>query len=335
MTCPSCGVARPGPDFACLACGAIAEAPARSQVHLELALGESDDIVLTTTVLERLVGGDSALVRKACERAQVDLVAQLSRAERERLFSLLANIGTRFRESKTFVDPEGSSLLFALDRGLVVRGLVLVGVAIALLSLGWTSLSILALPVAAVLVWGRVERVPDALSIATRAVDEQLGAAARGAWHEASILRGAIRSDGATKALTGTVGALFGAIEQIRGSNLHLIRADFRSLDHDAHALLRRSLRLAVAAERLEFAATQDAPTERKARFQAALGEIQAALAELERKLVALHASLGHLSSLEASAEQIAGVASRFAELQVAAETAIELSGLTRSELEA
>ena len=55
MTCPSCGVARPGPDFACLACGAAADAPARSQVHLELALGESDDIV---RALEDGVEGD-------------------------------------------------------------------------------------------------------------------------------------------------------------------------------------------------------------------------------------------------------------------------------------
>ena len=171
MTCPSCGVARPGPDFACLACGAAADAPARSQVHLELALGESDDIVLTTTVLERLVGGDSALVRRACERAQVHLVAQLSQAERERLFSLLANMGTRFRESKTFMDPEGSSLQLSVDRGLLARSLLLVCVAIALLSLGWTLLSCLALPVAAVTVWGKLERVPDALAIPTRAVD--------------------------------------------------------------------------------------------------------------------------------------------------------------------
>jgi hypothetical protein len=250
------------------------------------------------------------------------------------LFSLLANIGTRFRESKTFANPEASSLVFALNRGLLVRGVVVAGVAIALLSFGWTLLSCLAAPALAVMIWGHLERVPDALAIPTRAVDEQLGAAARGPWHDASILRAAIRSGSAAGALTGMVAALCGVIEQIRSGGLHLIRADFRSLDHDAHALLRRALRLAVAADRLELAA-QDAPAERKARFQVASREIQSALVELERKLVALHASLVHLSSLDASNEQIASVTSRLAELQITAETAIELSGLTRLELEA
>jgi hypothetical protein len=46
---------------------------------------------------------------------------------------------------------------------------------------------------------------------------------------------------------------------------------------------------------------------------------------------VSLHASLVQLSGLEASSEQLAGVTSRVAELQIAAETALELSGLTPS----
>lgn len=335
MTCPSCGTARPGGDFACLACGAAAVALARSRVHIELALGESDDIVLTTSVLERLVGGDSSLVRKACEQAQVSLVAELSQPEKERLFSLLANLGARFRESKTFVNPEASSLRFVLDRGAVVRGLVLVGIAVAMLSFGLTLMSYLAVPVAAVMIWGQVERVPDAVEIPTRAVDEQLGPAARSPWREAAILRDSMRSEAAVRALGGLVAALCRVIEQIRSGGLHLIRADFRSLDQDAHALLRRALRLAVAAERLELAGKQDAPPERKARLMAASREIHAALAELERKLVVLHTSLVQLSGLDASNEQLAAVTSRVAELQITAETALELSGLTRSELEA
>ncbi len=335
MTCPSCGVARPGDDFACLACGAAAQPLSRSGVHLELVPGDSDDILLTTTVLERLVGGDGSLVRKACEQAQVDLVAQLSQAEREYLFSLLANLGVRFRESKTFVDPQGSSLRFALDRGLVVRSVILVGLAATMLSFGLTLLACLAAPVAAVVIWSQLERIPDALEIPTRAVDEHLGGAARGPWREASILRGGIRSEAAAATLAGLVAALCGVIKQIRSGGLQLIRVDFRSLDQDAHALLRRALRLAVAADRLELASRQDVPTERKARLTVASREIHAALVEFERKLVALQASLVQLSGLEASSEQLAGVTSRVAELQVTAETALELSGLTRSELEA
>lgn len=335
MTCPSCGAARPGGDFACLACGAAAEPLSRSGVHLELLLGESDDIVLTTTVLERLIGGDGSLVRQVCERAQVDLVAQVSQAERERLFSLLANLGARFRESKIFVNPEEVSWRFAMDRGLVVRSVILAGVAVTMLSFGLTLLSYLAAPVAAVMIWGHLERIPNALEIPTREVDEHLGAADRGPWREASILRGAIRSEGAAAALAGLVAALCGVIEQIRSGGLHLIRADFSSLDHDAHALLRRALRLAVAADRLELAGRQDVPVERKARLTVASREIQSALVELERKLVALHASLVQLSGLEASSEQLAGVTSRVAELQVTVETALEISGLTRSEPEA
>ena len=50
---------------------------------------------------------------------------------------------------------------------------------------------------------------------------------------------------------------------------------------------------------------------------------------------MSLQASLVQLSELGASSEQLAGVTSRVAELQLAAETALELSGLTRSELEA
>jgi len=335
MTCATCGLARPGGDFACLACGAAAEPLPRSGVHLELVLGESDDIVLTTTVLERLVGGDSSLVHKACEQAQVHLVAQLSQTERERLFSLLANLGARFRESKTFVSPEQSSQRFEVDRGLVVRGVILVGVAAALIALGWSLLAFLAFPVAAVVIWGQLERIPDALEIPTRIVDEQLGAAARSPWGEASILRAAVRSEGAVQALAGLGAALYGVIEQIRSGGLHLIRADFRSLDQDAHALLRRALRLAVAADRLELAGKQDVSTERKTRLTVASREIHSALVELERKLVALRVTLVQLRGLEASGEQLAGVTSRVAELQVAAETALDLSGLTRAELEA
>ena len=335
MKCPSCGVARPGGDFACLACGAAAEPLPRSRVHVELVLSESDDVVLTTSVLERLVGGDGSLVRKACEQAQVNLVAELSQPERERFFSLLANLGARFRESKTFVNPEASSLRFVLDRGLFVRGLILVGVAVTMLSFGLTLMSYLAAPVAAVMIWGQLERIPDALEVPTRAVDEHLGPAARGPWREASILRDSIRSEGAVRALAGVVAALCGVIEQIRSGGLHLIRADFRSLDHDAHALLRRALRLAVRADRLELASRQDAPLERKARLTAASNEIHSALAELERKLVVLHASLVQLSGRDASNEQLAAWTSRVAELQIAAETALELSGLSRSELEA
>lgn len=335
MTCPSCGVARPGGDFACLSCGAAADTLSRSAVHLELMLGESDDIVLTTTALERLVGGDGSLVRKVCEQAQVGLVAQLSQAERERLFSLLANLGARFRESKVFVNPEAGSLRFTLDRGLIVRGVILAGVAVTMLSLGLTLLSWLAAPIAAVVIWGQLERIPGALEIPTRAVDEHLGAAARGPWREASILRGSMRSEGAVRALAGLVAAMCGVIEQIRSGGLHLIRGDFRSLDHDAHALLRRALRLAIAADRLELAGSQDVPTERKARLTAASKEIHSVLGELERKLVALHASLVQLSGLEASSEQLVDVTSRVAELQITAETALELSGLTGSELKA
>lgn len=335
MTCSSCGVARPGGDFACLACGAAAEPVSRSAVHLELVPGESDDIVLTTTVLERLVGGDGALVRKVCEQAQVHVVAQLSQAERERLFALLASLGARFRESKLFVNPEGSSLRFSLDRGLLVRSAILVGVVVALVSVGWILLACVALPVAAVMIGGQLERIPDALELSTRAVDEQLGAAARGPWREASILRGSLRSEGASRSLAGLVAALCGVIEQVRSGGLHLIRADFRGLDDDAHALLRRALRLVVAADRLELAGRQEVPAERKARLTVSSREIHAALFELERKLVTLQASLVQLRGLEASSEQLAGVSSRVAELQVTAETAIELSGLTRAELEA
>ncbi|MES1183587.1 MAG: hypothetical protein ABUL60_07210 [Myxococcales bacterium] len=336
MTCPSCGAAaRPGGDFACLACGEAAQPFPRSRVHVELVLGESDDIVLTTGVLERLVGGDSSRVRKACEQAQVNLVAELSKPERERLFSLLANLGARFRESKTFVNPEASSLRFVLDRGLLVRGLVLGAVVLALLSFGLTLMSYLAAPVAAVVIWGQLERIPEAIEVPARAVDEQLGPAARGPWREASILRDSIRSEGALRALGGLVAALCGVIEQLRSGGLHLIRADFRSLDHDAHALLRRALRLAVGADRLELAGRQDAPLERKARLTAASREVHSALAELQRKLVVLHASLVQLSGLDASNEQLAALTSRVAELQITAETALELSGATRSELEA
>jgi hypothetical protein len=144
-----------------------------------------------------------------------------------------------------------------------------------------------------------------------------------------------MRSAGAVQALAGLVAALCGVIEQLRSGGLHLIRADFRSLDQDAHALLRRALRLAVAADRLEFASKQDVPTERKARLTVAAGEIHAALVELERKLVALSATLVQLRGLEASGEQLAGVTSRVAELQITAETALELSGFARAELEA
>jgi hypothetical protein len=335
MNCPICSVARPGGDFACLACGAAAEPLSRAAVHLEIVLGESDDVVLTTTVIEQLVGGDSSLVRRACEQAQVHLVAQLSQTERERLFSLLANLGTRFRESKLFVNPEAASLRFSLDRGLIVRGVIVAGIAVTLLSVGWPWLACFAAPVAAVMVWGQLEHIPDALELSARAVDEHLGAAARGPWREASILRAAIRSEGGVQALVGLVAALCGVIEHIRSAGLHLTRSDFRSLDREAHALLRPVLRMAVAADRLELAAKQDVSTERRERLTVASTQIHSALVELERKLVSLQASLVQLSGLGASSEQLAGVASRVAELQLAAEAALELSGLTRSELDA
>ncbi len=325
MTCSSCGAARPGGDFACLACSVPAEPLLRSRVHVELVLAESDDIVLTTSVLERLVGGDSFLVRKICEQAQVDLVAE---PERERMFSLLANIGVRFRESKTFVNPETSSSRLVLDRQLVVRSLVLMGVALTMSGFGLSLIAYLAVPVAAVLIWGHVEHIPHALEVPARVVDDQLGAAARGPWREASILRDSIRNERTVRELAGLATALYGVIEQIRSGGSHLIRADFRSLDHDAHTLLRRALRLAIAAERLDLASRQVVLPEREARLATASSEVHATLAELERKLVTLHASLVQLRGIDAGREQLAAVTSRVAELQVTAETALELGEL-------
>ena len=327
--CSACGAALPGLGFSCLACLEPAPAIERLTLRVEVDASEGHVVDHTTQTLMRLTALDLGLAQRVSERGQFSLVGNLSAAEQETLYSALAALGLRFRQVTTFLVADSSSVRLAFDLRLLLQlSVVLAGFGLALFW-GVSWLSFLSVPVAAVLVLGSVERIPHSLTIAGNLVDEKLASVDRTIWQELVTLRRGIKSPEAVQAATRCSAALSTVVEQLRKDGLHLTRADYALLDQDAHALFRRSIRLAAAADRVSLAAEQaGAQTPRRLRLLSAHQEMFAALALVEQKLHGLYVSLVELSGLDANNELLLGATSRVTELQVTVETALELNAI-------
>jgi len=260
---------------------------------------------------------------------QLDLVAELAPEELDQLSAALSELGVSFRQSQQIPLHAQYTLRFDFDARLAFRFLVVLMVAAGSAFLGLTGIAWLALPVALALCWGAVERIPHALEIPRSFVDTKLAAVDRTLWNELSALRRGIKGPQGAGAAQRCLTALCAIIEQIRSGGLHLTRADFASLDADAHTLLRRSFRLAAAADRVAQACAEPGlSTQRPPRLASASQEMFAALSGIERKLQALRLSLVELSGLEARNEGWLSATTRLTEIQVAVETGLELSKL-------
>jgi hypothetical protein len=278
-------------------------------------------------------GAPNELVRAVVNRLRLGLLGELAPEERDQLSAALSELGVDVRESQLAAMPTQHTVRFELDAGFAFRFALGLGIAVASAFLGISTLSWLALPVAAVLCWGAVERIPHTLEIPRSIVEAKLGAIDRTVWNELIVVRRGIKGREGAEAAQGCLTTLCAIIEQIRSGGRHLTRLDLANLDADAHALMRRNCRLAAAADRVAQACAEPgASAQNAAKLASAKQEMFAALASIEYKLEALRLSLVELSGLEARNEGCIAATARLTEIQVAVETGLELSQLTSDE---
>lgn len=333
--CATCGQSVPDLGVACLACGESSPQPKRSRARFEVSIADSEDPERTIGALARLTNTDTSAVRRSLILPHIDVAAELTATERERLLAAFAALGLRFREPSAFPLADETSSRFVIDAGLLIRlGSVAVTVVLAtLLGLSW--LPYLAVPVAATLIWSRVEQIPRTLTVPLRVVEERLGGVDRAAWQEACIVRRGIRVSQAVQAALTCSVPLCSVLHQIRHAGLHLLRPDFAALDQDAHTLLRRTLRLAAAADRVAMACDQQGGSaQHKARLAGARKELFGSLDRIAEKARALHGSLVELGGLDANNQELSSTSARVAEIQLATEAALEVSTAMNREFE-
>jgi hypothetical protein len=314
-------------------CSTAGTPVSRRRAHIELTIPDTEASSRVEIALQLMTGAPRDLVRAVVDKLQFGVMTDAAPEELERLFAALSNIGVRFRQSTVNVTPGQHTVRFAFDARFAVQLLAVFAVAVGAVFLGAPVVGWLGVPVAMVVCWGSVERVPQALELVTGFADQSLGAVDRAVWNELGAQRRSIRSVQGQAAADRCLVALCGVIDQIRGGGWHLTRQDFSSLDQDAHTLLRRSFRLAAAADRVAQACEQPGlPTQRATRLVTARREMFAALSAIEHKLEALRHSLIELSGIEASNEELIAATTRVTEIQVAVETGLELSALAGDE---
>ncbi len=329
VPCSACHAELPDASFRCLECFAEGSRIARERVHVELTISDSSASSSVEIALGFMSGAAPDLAAAVVDSLQFALVADLAPDELERLLSGLAHTGVRFRQSRVSPTPGQHTIRYAFDARFAVKLATVLAAAVATAIMGVPVVSWLGVPVALALCWGIIDRVPNAIQIPPSLVEENLAGVDRTVWNELAVTWRSIKGDDARAAANGCLSALCAVIEQIRGGGWHLVRADFSSLDRDAHALLLRSVRLAAAADRVAQACDPPGvPSRRLSRLTTARREMFAALGAIEQKLDALRRSLVELSGLEASREGLGAVATRLTEIQVAVETGLELSAL-------
>ena len=306
---------------------------ARLRTQIELSIPELESAARVEVGLALITGAPSATLRAVMEGTRFGLIANVNDEELQGLCAALSNSGLRFRRSSLGPTAGQYSLRLAAGHGLWARLGAVLCVALGCAGFGVPLVSWAAVPVAALLIWGAIERVPDSLEVTPAFVEEKLAAVDRTVWSELVVTRRGIRSAEGVAAAERCCFSLCVVIDQIRSNGAHLVRADYANLDHDAHALLRRSVRLAAAHDRVALACAQpNMPESRSARLRTARREMLSALAIIEHKLEALRLSLIELDGLEARNEDLASVMSRVTEIQVAVETGLELSSLASEE---
>jgi hypothetical protein len=306
---------------------------ARLRTLVELTIPDGEASPRVELGLALMTGTTRDHVHALAARSQFGLVGHLGEEELHSLYSALSSIGVRFRRSNISPSAGQYTLRFKPSARFMARVATVAAVAVTTAAMGVPAVSWLGLPVAGLLVWDVTARVPDLLELSLSFVEEKLGAVDRAVWNELAVSRRSIKGPEAAAAAQRCATSLCSVIEQLRSAGAHLIRADFANLDYDAHALLRRSFRLAAAADRVTLACEQRGlPAARLARLTTARRELFAALDTIEQKLDALRVSLVELSGLEAHNEGLAAAMTRVTEIQVAVETGLELSALAVEE---
>ncbi len=304
----------------------------RARRTLQISAGDAEP-TRAAPLLAELVATPPELLEAALSRSELSLFGTLAADESDCLSAALSGAGLRFRPSAIVPDTSRYSERFVIDRRLVLQMGVVIVVACAAVWAGVPLIAWLGLPVALTLGWASSERTPTAFAFDAQIVEERLGPVDRSVWNELGVLYRGLRRDEARAAARRSVTQLCIVVERIRAHALHLTRSDFTSLDADAHALMRRTLRLVAAADRAAEAADEPGlNASRRARLETARSELFAALANVEQKLEALRSSLAELSGLTARAEGLAAASTRVTELQVAVETGLELSALAHDE---
>jgi len=324
--CAACGAWLPAASFECLECATTPAPVARLRTLVELTIPDGDASPRVELALALMTGAAREHVRALAQRRQFGLTGQVGEEELHSLYSALSTLGVRFRRSSLSPSTGQYTVRFKPSARFLARVATVTAVAVTTAALGVSAVSWLGLPVVGLLVWDVTERIPELLEVSSTFVEEKLGAVDRAVWNELAVTRRGIKGPEAGAAAQRCATTLCTVIEQLRGAGLHLIRADFAALDYDAHALLRRSFRLAAAADRVTLACEQRGLTAaRLARLNTARRELFAALDMIEQSLV-------ELSGLEAHSEGLAAAMSRVTEIQVAVETGLELSALAVEE---
>jgi hypothetical protein len=329
IRCSRCQAEVPGASFRCLECFAEGSPIARERVQMEITIADSAASSRVELALGLLCGSAPEVVAAVVDSLQFGLVAELAPEERDRMLSALAHTGVRFRQSTTSLAPGRRAIRFAFDVNFAAKVVTVMALAVATSFMGFPLVSWLGVAVALVLCWSVIDRVPNVIQIPRILVEEKLAGVDRVVWNELAVERRSIKGPEAQAAASGCLWALCALIGQIRSDGWHLARTDFSSLDHDAHALLRRSVRLAAAADRVAQACDQAGiSSPRLTKLATARREMFAALRAIEQKLEALQSSLVELAGLQATQVGLSAITTRVTEIQEAVERGLEMSEL-------
>jgi hypothetical protein len=287
--CSRCQAEVPGASFRCLECFAEGAPIARQRVQMEITILDSAASSRVQIALGHLCGAAPEVVAAVVDSLQFGLVAELASEELDCMLSALAHTGVRFRQSTASFAPGRCAIRFAFDVRFAAKVVTVLALAVATSFMGVPLVSWLGVAVALVLCWSIIDRAPNVIQIPRFLVEEKLAGVDRVVWNELSVERRSIKGPEARAAASGCLWALCALIGQIRSDGWHLARKDFSNLDHDAHALLRRSVRLAAAADRVAQACEQTGiSSPRLTKLATARREMFAALGAIEQKLEAL-----------------------------------------------
>jgi hypothetical protein len=266
-------------------------------------------------------------MRRATSNGEVTLSLRASDTERDMLTSALSAAGAAVRAHSAPAGAGGRTARLTLDARLVAQVLVVAGVAVAGHFAGAPSVPWLAVPAIGALFLSNIELAERAFDVPPGVVEEKLGGVESAAWQEATAVRRKIEDPEAISAVRECVAVLRELVERLRDGGRHLVLADAGLLDRDLHVLLRQSLRLAAAIDRVSAASElADRAPERRARLLATRTEMLKALDGIVQKLNALKISVVELHGMEARNEILVGASARLNDIQVAVEKGIELA---------
>lgn len=198
---------------------------------MEVTIADSAASSRVEAALGFMSGVAPDLAEAVVDGLQFGLVADLAPEELERLLLALAHTGVRFRQSQVSPMSGQRAIRFAFDARFVAELATVLVVAVATAFMGVPVVPWLGVPVALVLCWGIIDRVPHVIQIPETLVEENLAAVDRTVWNELAVARRGIKGPEARAAANGCLGALCAVIDQIRSGGWHLARTDFSNLN--------------------------------------------------------------------------------------------------------